>query len=76
MKKAGFILLLVSMGIIIFFFIKEQFRAIALSYTENLLLSISYFGFAIAFIILWRVKSLEKKEEEKNAQQIHKKNRG
>jgi uncharacterized protein HemY len=76
MKKAGFVLLLLSMGVILFFFIKEQFRGIDLSHIENMLLSISYFGFAVAFIILWRAKSLEKKEDEKNEQHLPKKNKG
>ncbi len=53
MKKAGIILFFASIGLIIYFFIKEQFKGIALSHAENIIVSIAYFGFAIANIIFF-----------------------
>lgn len=75
MKKTGLALLFLSMGIIIFFFVKEQFRGIDLSQTENIILSISYIGWAIAFIILWKIKSRERKNESNNEKPFSKKDR-
>ena len=51
------------MGIIIYFFIKEQFRGIALSQKENLLLSITYLIVGISLIILFRIKHFEDKNK-------------
>jgi amino acid transporter len=64
MKKFSFIFLLLSIGIIIYFFIKEQFRGIALSQKENLLLSITYLIVGISLIILFRIKHFENKKKE------------
>jgi amino acid transporter len=64
MKKISFILLLSSIGIIIYFFIKEQFRGITLSQKENLLLSITYLIVGISLIILFRIKHFENKNKE------------
>jgi amino acid transporter len=64
MKKISFILLLSSIGIIIYFFIKEQFRGITLSQKENLLLSITYLIVGISQIILFRIKHFENKNKE------------
>jgi amino acid transporter len=64
MKKISFILLLSSIGIIIYFFIKEQFRGITLSQKENLLLSINYLIVGISLIILFRIKHFENKNKE------------
>jgi hypothetical protein len=50
-KKLAVILFFASIGLIIYFFIKEQFKGISLSHAENIVLSIAYFGFAIANII-------------------------
>ena len=63
MKKVSFIFLLLSIGIIIYFFIKEQFRGIALSQKENLLLSITYLIVGISLIILFRIKHFEDKNK-------------
>jgi|GEM_PF-1279003 len=65
MKKISFLFLIVSIGIIIYFFIKEQFRGIVLSQWENMLLSITYLVVGISLIILYRIKYLEKKNQEK-----------
>jgi hypothetical protein len=64
MKKISFILLLSSIGIIIYFFIKEQFRGITLSQKENLLLSITYLIVGISLIIIFRIKHFENKNKE------------
>ena len=64
MKKISFTFLLLSIGIIIYFFIKEQFRGITLSHKENMLLSITYLVVGISLIILYRIKYLENKKKE------------
>jgi hypothetical protein len=51
------------MGIIIYFFIKEQFRGIALSQKENIFLAVTYLIVGIALLILFRLKNLENKKE-------------
>ena len=63
MKKVAVILFFASIGVIIYFFIKEQFKGIALSHTENIVLSIAYFGFAIANIIFIVLSKKMKKSE-------------
>jgi len=64
MKKVSFIFLLLSIGVIIYFFIKEQFRGIALSQKENFLLSITYLIVGVSLIILFRIKHFEDKNKE------------
>lgn len=64
MKKISFTFLFLSIGIIIYFFIKEQFRGITLSHNENILLSITYLLIGISLIILYRIKYLENKKKE------------
>jgi len=64
MKKVSFIFLLLSIGIIIYFFIKEQFRGIALSQKENFLISITYLIVGVSLIILFRIKHFEDKNKE------------
>ncbi|MGN6194653.1 MAG: hypothetical protein ACTHOB_06920 [Ginsengibacter sp.] len=64
MKKISFIFLLLSIAIIIYFFIKEQFRGITLSSTENIILSITYLVVGISLLILFRLKHLENKQQE------------
>jgi amino acid transporter len=64
MKKASFIFLLLCIGIIIYFFIKEQFKGITLSGTENIILSITYLVVGVCLLILFRLKHLENKKEE------------
>lgn len=61
MKKISFFFLIVSIGIIIYFFIKEQFRGIVLSQRENMILSITYLVTGISVLILYRIKYLENK---------------
>ncbi|HXR83563.1 MAG TPA: hypothetical protein VN722_04600 [Hanamia sp.] len=63
MKKISFIFLLVSVSIIIYFFIQEQFRGITLSSTENIILSITYLVVGISLLILFRLKHLENKQQ-------------
>jgi len=65
MKKISFFFLIASIAIIIYFFIKEQFRGIVLSRWENLLLAITYLVVGISLIILYRIKYLENKKKEK-----------
>ena len=53
MKKLSVLLLVVSGGIIIYFFIKEQFNGMVLSSGENMLLSITYLLVGISLLILY-----------------------
>jgi hypothetical protein len=62
MKKVAVILFFTSIGLIIFFFIKEQFKGIVLSHTENIIVSVAYFGFAIANIIFIVLSKKSKKK--------------
>jgi hypothetical protein len=63
MKNVAVTLFFASIGVIIYFFIKEQFKGIVLSHTENVVLSIAYFGFAIANIIFIVLSKKVKKSE-------------
>ena len=64
MKRVSFIFLLISVIIILYFFIQEQLRGITLSSTENIILSITYLVVGISLLILFRLKHLENKQEE------------
>jgi len=64
MKRISFIFLIISIIIIAYFFIQEQFRGITLSSTENIILSITYLVVGISLLILFRLKHLENKQEE------------
>lgn len=56
--------MLLSCAVIIYFFIKEQFKGIVLSSSENMTLSISYLVFGLSMLIFGRINFLEKKEEQ------------
>lgn len=60
-KKISLGVLLLSFAIILYFFIKEQFRGMVLSGKENTILSITYLLVAVALIILFRIKNIENK---------------
>ena len=47
------------MIIIIYFFVKEQFKGIALSSNENMLLSITYLIVGISLFILYKKRNVE-----------------
>ncbi|MGN6540649.1 MAG: hypothetical protein ACTHKY_07570 [Ginsengibacter sp.] len=64
MKRISFIFLLISFMVIVYLFIKEQFRRIVLSSTENTILSITYLVVGICLIILFRIKNQENKKKE------------
>jgi amino acid transporter len=64
MKRVSFIFLIISIIIILYFFIQEQLRGITLSSTENIILSITYLVVGISLLILFRLKHLENKQEE------------
>ncbi|HUZ57344.1 MAG TPA: hypothetical protein VMU83_01010 [Hanamia sp.] len=64
MKKIIVLILVLCMGIIIYLFIKEQFKGITLSYKENTTLSITYLITGISLLILFRINYLEKKKEQ------------
>lgn len=62
MKKISLLILLLGMGVIIYFFIKEQFKGVTLSHEENMALSITYLVIGICMLILARINFLEKKK--------------
>lgn len=59
------LLLALGMGLVIYFFIKEQFKGTALTHRENMLLSFTYLANGILILIFARIKYLEKKNQEK-----------
>ena len=63
-KKTSLGFMLLSCAVIIYFFIKEQFRGIVLSSAENMTLSISYLVFGLSMLIFGRINFLEKKKEQ------------
>lgn len=63
MKILGVILLILSVGTTMYFFVIEQFKGIVLTKNENTILSVSYLITGISLIILARKKLLEKKNE-------------
>ena len=80
MKKLSLLVLLLSMGVIIYFFIKEQFKGVTLSHKENMTLSVTYLIIGICMLLLARINYLEKRkkaeEETKNKKQIIKNKKG
>ena len=66
MKRIVISLLVLGMGIIFYFFIKEQFKGITLTNAENRLLSFTYLGNGVLLLIFGRIKYLEKKNQEKS----------
>ena len=65
MKRIVILLLVLGMGIVIYFFIKEQFKGITLTHGENMLLSFTYLANGILIVIFARMKYLEKKNQQK-----------
>ncbi len=55
-------ILIISMGFIIYFFIKEQFNGIALKPNENIFLSLLYLIEGIGVLILARINFLKKRD--------------
>lgn len=80
MKKLSLLVLLLGMGVVIYFFIKEQFKGVTLSHEENMTLSITYLVIGICMLILARINFLEKRKnadgEIKNKKQIIKNKKG
>jgi len=64
MKKIIILLLVLGIGIVIYFFIKEQFRGITLTHGENMILSFTYLVNGILILIFARIKYLEKKNQQ------------
>jgi hypothetical protein len=62
MKKILILILVICMGLIIYFFIKEQVKGIALSHGKNIILSVTYLITGISILILGRIKFLENKK--------------
>jgi hypothetical protein len=56
MKKILVVILLISLGVIIYFFVKEQFKGIVLSHDENILLSVLYLVVGICMLTLVGLK--------------------
>lgn len=63
MKKISGFFLLVCLGVIIYFFIKEQFNGITLTHNENLLLSVAYLITGLSVFMMARSHAAEKKGE-------------
>jgi hypothetical protein len=80
MKKLSLLVMLLGMSVVIYFFIKEQFKGITLSHEENMTLSITYLVIGLCMLILARINFLEKRkkadEEMKNKKEIIKNKKG
>ncbi len=63
MKILGVILLVLSVGTTMYFFVIEQFKGVVLTKNENAILSVSYLITGISLVILARQRFLEKKNE-------------
>lgn len=63
MKKISAVFMTLCMVVIIYFFIKEQFRSIVLSHTENMILSITYLILGISILMFVRMNVMEKKKQ-------------
>ena len=64
-KRVVILLLALGMGIVVYFFIKEQFKGTDLTHGENMFLSFTYLANGILILIFARLKYLEKKNQEK-----------
>jgi hypothetical protein len=62
MKKITIFILVLSMGLIIYFFIIEQFNGIVLTNKENIFLSVLYIIVGISVLILARINFLKNKK--------------
>ncbi|HEX7458749.1 MAG TPA: hypothetical protein VF301_09955 [Ginsengibacter sp.] len=62
MKKITIFILVLSMGLIIYFFIIEQFNGIVLTNKENIFLSVLYLIVGISVLILARINFLKNKK--------------
>jgi hypothetical protein len=80
MKKLSLLFLLLAMGVVIYLFIKEQFKGVTLSHEENMTLSVTYLVIGLCMLILARINYLEKRkkaeEEMENKKQIIKNKKG
>jgi len=61
-KKILILILVICMGLITYFFIKEQVKGIVLSDRENMILSVTYIITGVSILIFGRVKFLENKK--------------
>ncbi len=61
MKKISFFFLITGLIIIIYLFVKEQFKGIVLSSNENMLLSITYLIVGVSLLILYKKRNVEHK---------------
>lgn len=63
MKKIIILILVASMGFIIYYFIIEQFKGVALSKNENIFLSVLYLIIGICILILVRFRNIDNKSK-------------
>ncbi len=62
MKNIVIVILIISMALIIYFFIKEQFEGIVLGNNENIFLSALYLVVGVSVLILARINFLKNKK--------------
>ncbi|MDQ2864348.1 MAG: hypothetical protein M3R50_12010 [Bacteroidota bacterium] len=63
MRNIAAITLLISMGFIIYFFVREQFNGVVLSHNENIFLSVLYLAVGICLLILAAINFSDKKKK-------------
>jgi hypothetical protein len=62
MKKIAALILVICMGIIVYFLIKEEINGVVLSHSENIILSVTYILIGVCVFIFYRIKFSEKKK--------------
>jgi hypothetical protein len=62
MKNIVIVILIISMALIMYFFIKEQFEGIVLSNNENIFLSALYLVVGVSVLILARINFLKNRK--------------
>lgn len=63
MKNFLFIILIVSVGFILYYFVEEQFKNVVLSPKENTFLSVLYIFVGISVFGIVRINTAEKKKK-------------
>lgn len=63
MKNFLFIILIVSVGFILYYFVEEQFKNVVLSPKENTFLSVLYIFVGISVFCIVRINTAEKKKK-------------
>ena len=64
MKKILIFVLAICLGLIVYYFIKEQVKGKVLSHGEDNILSVTYIVTGVSFLLIGRIKYLENKKRQ------------